>query len=169
MGNGIFERIVESIRIFPSFNSKLLTFNYLWLSFWRFGNMAYNVLVVDDSRTTRAFIKKTLNLTGISIGQLYEAENGKEALNIMENEWVDLVLADINMPVMDGVEMVNKMWADGLLKTIPVVIVSTEGSKGRIEEMESKGVRAYIRKPCTPESIKQTLVSILEGQNAKQI
>ncbi len=128
--------------------------------------MSYNILIVDDSRTTRAVIAKTLNLSGVSIGELHEAENGKEALNILGENWVDLVLADINMPVMDGVEMVGRMSADGLMRTVPVVIISTEGSKTRIEEMRAKGVRAYIRKPCTPELIKNIVEEILGDQNA---
>jgi len=129
--------------------------------------MSYNILVVDDSRTTRMIISKTLNMTGISIGELHQAENGQEALDILDKEWIDLVLADINMPVMDGIEMVNRMSADGLMKTVPVVVVSTEGSKTRIEEMRSKGVRAYIRKPFTPEIVKDILEDILGGQDAE--
>lgn len=123
--------------------------------------MSYNILIVDDSRTTRMVISKTLNLSGIPVNQLYEAENGKVALKILEENWIDLVLADINMPEMDGVEMVDQMAKDGLLKTIPVVIVSTEGSKTRIEEMRAKGVKAYVRKPFTPELIKNLVEDIL--------
>ena len=129
--------------------------------------MSYNILVVDDSRTTRMIISKTLNMAGIPISELYQAENGQEALDILDREWIDLVLADINMPVMDGIEMVNRMSADGLMKTVPVVVVSTEGSKTRIEQMRSKGVRAYIRKPFTPEVVKTIVEDILGGQNAE--
>lgn len=131
--------------------------------------MSYNILVVDDSRTTRAVIAKTLNLAGIPINELHEAENGRKALNILDDNWIDLVLADINMPEMDGVEMVDRMSEDGLMKTIPVVIVSTEGSKTRIEEMRSKGVRAYVRKPFTPEIIKDIVEDILGDHNAERI
>jgi len=123
--------------------------------------MSYNILIVDDSRTTRMVISKTLNLSGIPINQLYEAENGRIALEILDENWIDLVLADINMPEMDGVEMVDQMAKDGLLKTIPVVIVSTEGSQTRIEEMRAKGVKAYVRKPFTPELIKNLVEDIL--------
>ncbi len=123
--------------------------------------MPYNILVVDDSRTTRMIIKKTLNLAGISIGEFHQAENGKEALDILDSNWIDLVLADINMPVMDGVEMVNRMSADGLMQTVPVIVVSTEGSTTRIEEMRAKGVRAYIRKPFAPENVKSIVEDIL--------
>lgn len=130
--------------------------------------MLYNILIVDDSRTTRTVISKTLNLAGVPINKLYEAENGKIALDVLDENWIDLVLADINMPEMDGVEMIDRMSKDGLLKTIPVVIVSTEGSQTRIEEMRSKGVRAYIRKPFTPELIKNIVEDILGEKNAEQ-
>jgi len=129
--------------------------------------MSYNILIVDDSRTTRTVISKTLKLAGVPINQLHEAENGKVALNILEENWIDLVLADINMPEMDGVEMVDRMSKDGLLKTIPVVIISTEGSQTRIEEMRSKGVRAYVRKPSTPELIKNIVEDILGEDHAE--
>lgn len=127
--------------------------------------MLYNILIVDDSRTTRAVISKTLNLAGLPINELYEAENGRVALEILGKKWIDLVLADINMPEMDGVEMIDKMSKDGLLRTIPVVVVSTEGSQTRIEEMRSKGVKAYIRKPFTPEVIKGIVEDILGEKN----
>ncbi|MGB9594705.1 MAG: response regulator [Candidatus Poribacteria bacterium] len=130
--------------------------------------MSYNILIVDDSRTTRMVISKTLNLSGIPVNQLYEAENGKVALKILEENWIDLVLADINMPEMDGVEMVDQMAKDGLLKTIPVVIVSTEGSQTRIEEMRAKGVKAYVRKPFTPELIKNLVEDILGEKYVEQ-
>lgn len=123
--------------------------------------MSYNILVVDDSRTTRVIIAKTLKLAGVPINELYQAENGAEALEVLDQEWIDLVLADINMPVMDGVEMVDRMSKDGLMKTVPVVVVSTEGSKTRIEEMRAKGVKDYIRKPFTPEVVKNVISGIL--------
>ncbi len=126
--------------------------------------MLYNILIVDDSRTTRTVIAKTLKLAGVAVNQLHEAENGKVALGILNKNWIDLVFADINMPEMDGVEMVDQMSKDGLLKIIPVVIVSTEGSQTRIEEMRARGVKAYVRKPFTPELIKNIVEDIL-GEN----
>jgi two-component system chemotaxis response regulator CheY len=113
--------------------------------------MSFNILVVDDSKTIRSVIKKTLNIAGVPIGELYEAANGQEGLNVMQNNWVDLVFADINMPVMTGIEMIKKMEEDKLLERMPVIIVSTEGSKTRVEELIKRGVRAFIKKPITPE------------------
>lgn len=123
--------------------------------------MALNILIVDDSETVRAVIAKTLNLAGVEIRELHHAANGREALEILAAHWIDLVFADINMPVMGGLEMLEKMGADGLLKTIPVVIVSTEGSIRRIEQLKASGVSAYIRKPFTPEELRRVVDDIV--------
>ena len=119
--------------------------------------MALNILVVDDSTTVRAVIVRSLELAGVPVGNLHQAANGREALAILGAEWIDLVFADINMPVMNGVEMIEKMREDGLLQTIPVIICSTEGSVSRIEQLRASGVRAYIRKPFTPELLRQVV------------
>ena len=127
--------------------------------------MAFNVLVVDDSATIRAVIAKTLTMAEIPVNELYQASNGKEALDILDANWVDVVFADINMPVMDGLEMVDKMSEDGLLKTVPVIVVSTEGSTTRMEELKAKGVSAYVHKPFTPELIREVMDSVMEVRN----
>ncbi len=119
--------------------------------------MALNILLVDDSTTVRAVIARSLELAGVPVGNLHQAANGREALAILGREWIDLVFADINMPVMNGVEMIEKMREDGLLQTIPVIICSTEGSVSRIEQLRASGVRAYIRKPFTPELLRQVV------------
>ncbi|HOX05303.1 MAG TPA: response regulator [Planctomycetota bacterium] len=123
--------------------------------------MAYNVLVVDDSATVRAVIRKTLDLAGVEVGEFHQAGNGQEGLDAMKGRWVDVVFADINMPVMTGIEMVERMAADGLLKTVPVIIVSTEGSATRIEQLKAKGVSAYIRKPFTPELLRSVVDEVM--------
>lgn len=106
---------------------------------------------------------KTFKLAGIPVGELYQAANGKEALEILNENRVDLVFSDINMPVMGGVEMIEKMFDDGLLKTIPVVVISSEGSTTRIEQLKSKGISAYIRKPFTPELVRKVVDDIIGG------
>lgn len=127
--------------------------------------MGFNVLIVDDSDTVRAVIIKTLSVAEIPVNEIYQAANGQQALDILAGNWVDLVFADINMPVMTGIEMVERMAADGLLQTIPVVIVSTEGSRTRIEDLKGKGVSAYIRKPFTPELLKQVVDMVMGNSN----
>ncbi len=123
--------------------------------------MAYNILVVDDSSIIRAVVKKTIKLAEVPVNELHEAENGQVGLDKLKENWVDLVFADINMPVMTGIEMVEKMAEDGDLKGIPVVIISTEGSKARIEELMKKGVKAYIRKPFTPEILRDVVKEVM--------
>lgn len=123
--------------------------------------MAYNILIADDSLTARTFVARTLHMAGVPLNQVYEARNGQEALDLLEREWVDLVFADINMPVMNGVEMVKRMRTTDLLKSIPVVIVSTDRSARRMTEMKEAGVQAYLTKPVTPEDLKATVERFL--------
>lgn len=124
--------------------------------------MAYNILIVDDSMIVRAVIKKTIGLCGADVGELHEAANGKEALSILEKEWVDIIFADINMPVMNGIEMIDEMERRGMMSETPVVIVTTERSTVRIEQLKAKGVREYLNKPFTPEEIRDILERCLE-------
>lgn len=130
--------------------------------------MGYNILVVDDSATIRSVIAKTLEIAEIPIAELFQAENGQEALDILRDNWVDLVFADINMPVMTGTEMIDRMAEDGMLSSIPVVIVSTEGSTTRMDQLQAKGVRAYLRKPFAPESLREVVNDILEKNHDEQ-
>ncbi len=123
--------------------------------------MAYNILIVDDSAIVRAVIGKTLRLAGVDVGRIFEAANGREALDCIDKEWVDLVFADINMPVMNGMEMIDDLARRGVLRELPVVMVSTERSVTRIEELKAKGVRAYLRKPFTPELIRDVVEKLL--------
>ncbi|MCP4644248.1 MAG: response regulator [bacterium] len=130
--------------------------------------MALNILIVDDSETVRDIIAKTLDLAQVPVGELFKAENGKEALDILKDNWIDLVFSDINMPVMGGVEMIETMSQDDLLKAIPVVVVSTEGSATRIEQLMSKGVNAYVRKPFTPEKIRAVVDEIIGASDGSE-
>jgi two-component system chemotaxis response regulator CheY len=131
--------------------------------------MAFNVLVVDDSSSMRAVIKKIVKISGFRVGACWEAADGKEAMNVLSNQWVDLVLTDINMPNMNGLELVKAMKEDELLKSIPVVIVTTEGSEKRVQEFMSLGASGYIKKPFQPEDIKAILSSIMgETEHGKR-
>ncbi len=125
--------------------------------------MAYNVLIVDDSSVARMVIGKTMLLSNQNIGDIHYATNGKEALDIIKDNWIDIVFADINMPIMNGIELINEMSADSLMNSIPVIVVSTEGSSTRIEELKAKGIKGYIRKPFTPEEISEILKKTLGG------
>lgn len=119
--------------------------------------MPLNVLIVDDSDVIRSMIARTLALAAIPVGELFEASNGSEALAVLDESWVDLVLADINMPVMDGVEMLERLRKEPDTADLPVIIVSTEGANDRLNELKEKGVSAWIRKPFTPEEIRDVV------------
>lgn len=123
--------------------------------------MAYNVLIVDDSRVARSIIAKILRLAEIDLDNLYEAANGNEALDLLEKEWIDLVLADINMPKMNGIELIDAMRERSFLAKTPVVIVSTERSATRIAELKAKGISAYLSKPFAPENVKRVVEGLL--------
>jgi len=122
--------------------------------------MSVQILVVDDSLPMRSVIKKTIKASGFG-ANFYEASNGNQALEILRIEWLDLVITDYNMPDMDGLELISKIKNDEILKTIPILMLTTEGSKQKISEFLSKGATAYIKKPFTPEAIKAKLNEII--------
>lgn len=123
--------------------------------------MLYSILIVDDSLPMRAVIKRTLKAAGYGGSHLLESANGEEALALMKNSWVDLVITDYNMPVMDGLAFVKAMKEQDLFQDIPVVVVSTEGSQSRIDEFMKAGAAGYVTKPFTAEAIRDVIVTIL--------
>jgi two-component system chemotaxis response regulator CheY len=124
--------------------------------------MAHTILIVDDSLLARAFMEKALELSGVEIGEIITAKNGREALDLLEQKTVDIIFADINMPEMNGIELVHHMAETGRLAEIPVVIVSTERSEVRIEDLEKDGIVDYITKPYTPEHLREVVNRIFE-------
>jgi len=131
--------------------------------------MAFNVLVVDDSSSIRAIIKKIIRLSGFNVGEFWDASDGLAALSVLKEQWVDIVLTDINMPNMNGMELIAQMKKDDQMAGIPVVVVSTEGSEKKMKEAMAMGALGYVKKPFVPEDIKRTLNEILgveDGQAA---
>ena len=123
--------------------------------------MPFNILIVDDSSPMRAVIKKVIKAPGFDIGEFHEAGSGKEALQVLDDQWLDVVLSDYNMPEMNGLEMLQKMKQNEMMKDIPVIMVTTEGSSERVEEFMQTGASAYIKKPFTPEQIRTQLQQLL--------
>jgi len=123
--------------------------------------MGYNVLIADDSMIIRKMIAKTLNISGLDIGEIYFAENGRQALKQLKENWVDIVFADINMPEMNGIKMIEEMCKEDLIKSTPVVIISTERNRERIETLKAMGVKAYLSKPFIPEEFSRTVKELL--------
>lgn len=128
--------------------------------------MSINILVVDDSAVMRSMVVKTLKMVGPDIGEIYQAGNGREGLEVLDENWVDLVIADINMPVMNGIEMIDEIQSDSVWAKLPIVVISTEGSQTRIDSLHDKGVE-FIHKPFTPEAIRNVLVNKLGISHAK--
>lgn len=124
--------------------------------------MALNILVVDDSSVMRAMIIKTLRLSQLPLGEVLEAPNGQEALKVLDGKWIDLALVDINMPVMDGEEMIDRLRQNPVTADLPVIIVSTEGSETRKEVLVKKGA-GFVHKPFTPETLRDTILKTLGG------
>ena len=123
--------------------------------------MGINALIVDDSAAMRSVIRKVMKLARIDLGDCIEAENGEEALKILSEEWIDIILTDIHMPVMDGIELLRRIQLDELAQKIPVVVISTESRSDMIEKAKSLGAKAHITKPFQPETIKNVLESLL--------
>lgn len=123
--------------------------------------MSYNVLIVDDSRSMRKVIEKILRISGFDIGEIYEASNGKEALEVLEKNWVDLILSDLHMPEMDGIQFLQELKNRADYKDIPVVLITTEASEERLGYALSLGAQGYIRKPFEPDQIREYLSGIM--------
>ena len=119
-------------------------------------------LIVDDSSVMRKIVARALQQGGVAMAEVLEAGNGAEALDILRRQKVDLVLSDINMPVMDGLEFVRQLQTLENGKGIPVVMITTEGSESHVMEAISCGARGYIRKPFTPDQMKQHVLSLLQ-------
>lgn len=123
--------------------------------------MAYNILIVDDSETTRAVIKKCLSMVDLDLAGIFEASDGAAALRVLEQNWVDIVFADLNMPGMDGITLINTMAKMRMLETMPVVIITSDRNQARIEELKQAGARGYLSKPFRPEALENMLRSVL--------
>lgn len=122
--------------------------------------MGLKLLIVDDSRTVHAFVEKALTVASVQCEEILHAYNGEEGLAVLTRQPVDLVFSDIHMPVMDGVEMIETMKKNDTLSSIPIVIISTEGSKKRIDHLIEIGINDFIRKPFTPEKLKSLVTSL---------
>ncbi len=121
--------------------------------------MSFNILIVDDSAAMRSIILKTLRLSGLPLGETYQAGNGVEGLQMLEENWIDLALVDINMPVMDGETMINQVRENPDTLDLPIVVVSTESSELRIERLREKQVQ-FIHKPFAPEDLRRTVLDL---------
>jgi two-component system chemotaxis response regulator CheY len=124
--------------------------------------MESDILVVDDSAAIRKILQRVLRQTGMAIHAIHEAGDGQEALALLAEHPVHLVLTDINMPKMDGLQLLASLKASPQLRNIPVVMITTEGGETKVAEAVKLGAAGYVRKPFTADQIKEKLAGILE-------
>jgi len=118
-------------------------------------------MIVDDSPILRKAIKKVVRLAGIEEDRIHEAGNGRDALTILETVWIDLVLLDLNMPVMDGEQFAQELRKRPELQGVAVVIVSTEANKDRLQRLRDLGIVDSLRKPFEPEDLCKMISRVL--------
>lgn len=115
------------------------------------------VLIVDDSSTMRKIITRSLRQAGFDIGEILEAENGQAGLERLAGPAVGITLTDINMPVMDGLTFIDKIRENAAWNGMPIIVITTEGAEALVKEAIKKGANNLIKKPFTPEQIKEKL------------
>lgn len=123
--------------------------------------MAFNLLIVDDSNSMRTVVKKIVSLTGLQTNQILEADNGLKALDVLGGNWIDAVILDINMPEMNGLELLQRMSEEPLMKNIPVVMMTTDASEAHMKTAFELGAKGFIRKPFVPEELRKMLLEVL--------
>jgi two-component system chemotaxis response regulator CheY len=123
--------------------------------------MALDVLIVDDSAAIRKILQRVLVQANLEIGKVHEAGDGAEALEALKGNPVGLILSDLNMPNMDGLQFLTELRSRPEHRQTPVIMITTEGAQAKVMEAVSLGARGYVRKPFTAEQIKEKLVGII--------
>jgi two-component system chemotaxis response regulator CheY len=124
-------------------------------------NAPLDVLIVDDSAAIRKILQRVLRQTDINLGEIHEAGDGTEAVEILKTRGFGLILSDINMPQMDGLQLLARIKEMEHLKNVPVIMITTEGGQGKVMEAVQLGATGYVRKPFTADQIKEKLVGVL--------
>ena len=119
------------------------------------------LLIVDDSTMMRTLVKRAAGLSGVPIARCFEAGNGQEALTILETEAIDALLTDINMPVMNGMELLQCVATGERWQHMARLVISADGSHARRAEARRLGVRSYVNKPIRPEAIRDVLSDLV--------
>lgn len=128
--------------------------------------MAYRVLIVDDSPSMRAFVRRVMDLSGFEVDACLNAGNGVQGLALLEKQAVDIILTDINMPEMNGEDFLRRLEEHDRYRTIPVVVISTDATESRMQRMMQLGAKGYISKPFSPEALRGELERVLGVSNA---
>ena len=123
--------------------------------------MPYNILVVDDSSSMRKVLRKTIMMCGIGEVNFSEACNGKEALDVIRDEWIDVIFTDLNMPIMTGFELVQALRKDEAVNHTPIIVVTSDTNAENSEEMVKGNIKHIIYKPFRPEEVRTLLLNLL--------
>ena len=124
--------------------------------------MSYRILIVDDSKTTRKMIARSLKMARIPVEEFVEAGNGQEGLEALDAGDIDIVFSDLNMPVMTGFEMIDRIKQGSVYCNVPLIVISTEGSAMRIAALKNQGINGYIRKPFRPEEVRDVVWQVVK-------
>ena len=127
------------------------------------GMSEIRALIVDDSSVMRKIIERSLRQAGLNLAVVHEAGSGTEALDVLKAKEVDLILSDINMPSMDGLEFLRQLRAQNLAPGVPVVMITTESSEEHVKQAIQAGARGYIRKPFTAEQVKERVLPLVNA------
>ncbi len=120
-------------------------------------------LIVDDSSVMRKIVERSLRQAGLDSLVVHEAGSGVEGLEVLRSTPVDLILSDINMPAMDGLEFLRQIGAQNLAAGVPVVMITTESSEEHVKQAIEAGAKGYIRKPFTAEQVKDRVLPLLHA------
>jgi two-component system chemotaxis response regulator CheY len=121
------------------------------------------VLIVDDSSVMRKIVERALRQAGLDLKEVHEAGSGTEGLEVLRARAVDLILSDINMPAMDGLEFLRQIRAQDLAAGVPVVMITTESSEEHVKQAIQAGAQGYIRKPFTPDQVKERVLPLVKA------
>ncbi|MGC2619200.1 MAG: response regulator [Acidobacteriaceae bacterium] len=119
------------------------------------------VLIVDDSSVMRKIVERALRQAGLDLTRVIEAGSGRDGLTVLGRERVNLIVSDINMPVMDGLEFLRQIQSQSLAQGVPVVMITTESGEEHVREALAAGARGYIRKPFTPDQVRERVLPLL--------
>lgn len=118
-------------------------------------------LIVDDSSVMRKIIERSLRQAGLPLMTVHEAGSGSDGLALLKAQPVDLILSDINMPSMDGLEFLRQIRAQNLAPGVPVVMITTESSEEHVRQAIDAGAKGYIRKPFTADQVKERVLPLV--------
>ena len=118
-------------------------------------------LIVDDSSVMRKIVERSLRQAGLESLAVFEAGSGVEGLELLRSQKVDIILSDINMPLMDGLEFVRQLKLQKVADGTPIVMITTESSEEHVKQAILSGAQGYIRKPFTAEQVKERVLPLL--------